>query len=454
LNFNRENTVKMAISFYLQSKKNPAPIYIRIREGVSIDAKAKTNLSINPERFEKGNVKKVRVPSGATAVIKDEIQKENKSLINLDNDLSKLSQKVSTLLNDRKDFEQINSDWLKDIINPKTEKIAPSKLVDYFEHYIDCKGNDIAHSTVKKIRVFKNRVLNYEITAKPVYIENIDLMFITRFEDWMRESDYAKNTIIKTTKTIKEICNHAKTRGIKLNPEVERIGLGKEYVYKRAEHITLNEVEITKIETVVLTNEQLDIARDWLVISLHTAQRVSDFLRFKVEDIIDIDGDKFIDFRQQKTDTPVYIILREPVLNIIKKRGGKFPPIFSDKAGSNSTIYNKLIKLVCKKAKINDLVTVSIKNKETNRHELKEVKKYLAVSTHIGRRSFATRYYTHIDTTLLMSQTGHKSAKQFMEYVSKADKTNATSLAKGFAKFDELNKKPAPMQVILNTKTK
>lgn len=440
----------MAISFYLQSKKNPAPIYVRIREGVSIDAKAKTNYSINPDMFAAGEVKKVKDPKGATAAIKAEVKKENEGLIKLQNQLNTFKTKLSTLLNERKDFEQINSDWLKDMINPKTEKIAPSKLVDYFEHYIDCKGSDIAHSTVKKIRVFKNRVLKYEETTKPVYIENINLMFITQFEDWMRETNYAKNTIIKTTKTIKEICNHAKTRGIKLNPEVERVGLGKEYVYKRAEHITLNNDEITKVETVILTDDQLDIARDWLVISLHTAQRVSDFLRFKVEDIIDIDGNKFIDFRQQKTDTPVYIILREPVLNIIKKRGGKFPPIFSDKAGSNSTIYNKLIKLVCKEAKINELVTVSVKNKDTNRHELKEVKKYLAVSTHIGRRSFATRYYTHIDTTLLMSQTGHKSTKQFMEYVSKADMTNATSLAKGFAKFDELNKKPAPMRLIKN----
>jgi integrase len=444
----------MAITFYLQSKKNPASIYVRVREGVSIDAKAKTNYSINPDRFDKGSTKKLRVPSGATAEAKAEIQKENSALISLDKDLSNLSSTITTLLNERKDFEQINSDWLKCIINPKTEKIAPSKLVDYFEHYIDCKGSDIAHSTVKKIRVFKNRIIKFEQQAKPVYIENIDLMFITRFEDWMREDGYSKNTIIKTTKTIKEICNHAKTRGIKINPEVERIGLGKDYVYKRAEHITLNDDEVTKVETVILEDEQLDIARDWLVISLHTAQRVSDFLRFKVEDIIDIDGSKFIDFRQQKTDTPVYIILREPVLNIIKKRGGKFPPIFSDKAGSNSTIYNKLIKLVCKEAKINDLVTVSFKNPKTNRHELKEVKKYLAVSTHIGRRSFATRYYTHIDTTLLMSQTGHKSTKQFMEYVSKADMTNATSLAKGFAKFDELNKKPAPMKVIKKTGTK
>jgi integrase len=444
----------MAISFFLQSKKNPAPIYVRIREGVSIDAKAKTNYSINPERFDGGSVKQLKDPRGATAAVKAENQKENASLITLQNQLDALKNKISTLLNEKKDFEQINSDWLKDIINPKTEKIAPSKLVDYFEHYIDCKGKDIAHSTVKKIRVFKNRVMKYEETAKPVYLENIDLMFITRFEDWMRESNYAKNTIIKTVKTIKEICNHSKTRGIKLNPQVEQIGLGLDYKYKRAEHITLNDDEITKIENVVLDDEQLDIARDWLVISLHTAQRVSDFLKFKVEDIVDIDGSKFIDFKQQKTNTPMYVLLREPVLKIIKKRGGKFPPVFSDKAGSNSAIYNKLIKLVCKAAKINELVTVSIKNPKTNRHEMKEVKKYLAVSTHIGRRSFATRYYTQIDTTLLMSQTGHKSVKQFMEYVSGADKTNAIGLAKGFAKFDEQNKKPAPMKVLRNTGTK
>lgn len=440
----------MAITFYLQSKKNPAPIYVRIREGVSVDAKAKTNLSINPERFEKGKIKKVKVSSGASADIKVEIQKENTALISLQSQIDILNTKITSLLNHKKDFEVINSDWLKEVINPKTEKIAPSKLVDYFEYYITCKGKDIAHSTVKKIRVFKNRVVNYEKTAKPVYLENIDLLFITRFEDWMRESNYAKNTRIKTVKTIKEICNHAKTRGIKLNPEVDQIGLGVDYKYTRAEHITLSEEEIEKIENVELSDERLDLARDWLVISLYTAQRVSDFLRFKVENIVDIEGTKFLEWEQQKTGEPVYIILREPVLKIIEKRGGKFPSVFSDKAGSNSTIYNKLIKLVCKEAKINELVTVSIKNKKTNRHEMKEVKKYLAVSTHIGRRSFATNYYTHIDTTLLMSQTGHKSTKQFMDYVGKPNKSNAIGLAKGFKQFDEQNKKPAPMKIIKN----
>lgn len=36
------------INFYIQSKKNPAGIYVRLREGRKIDAKAKTNFLINP----------------------------------------------------------------------------------------------------------------------------------------------------------------------------------------------------------------------------------------------------------------------------------------------------------------------------------------------------------------------------------------------------------------------
>jgi hypothetical protein len=65
---------------------------------------SKTNYSINPERFSKGSIKKFKVPGGATAEAKAEVQKENASLINLEKDLSKLSSELTTLLNERKDL--------------------------------------------------------------------------------------------------------------------------------------------------------------------------------------------------------------------------------------------------------------------------------------------------------------------------------------------------------------
>ncbi len=50
------------IHFYLQSKKNPAGIYVRLREGRSIDAKAKTKYAVNPEDWStsKGQLKSMK----------------------------------------------------------------------------------------------------------------------------------------------------------------------------------------------------------------------------------------------------------------------------------------------------------------------------------------------------------------------------------------------------------
>ena len=39
----------MSINYFIQSKKNPAPIYVRIRENNGIDAKARTKYTINPK---------------------------------------------------------------------------------------------------------------------------------------------------------------------------------------------------------------------------------------------------------------------------------------------------------------------------------------------------------------------------------------------------------------------
>src|SRR5699024_8880604 len=122
------------------------------------------------------------------------------------------------------------------------------------------------------------------------------------------------------------------------------------------------------------------------------AQRVSDFLRFSKDEVTQIEGIDFLDIKQEKTDAPVYIPLSDEVVKILNKRGGEFPPVFSQNAESNKTMYNGLIKEVCRIAGIDNTVTAYMKNKETNRYEETEMPKYKAVSTHIGRRSFATNY--------------------------------------------------------------
>ena len=59
------------------------------------------------------------------------------------------------------------------------------------------------------------------------------------------------------------------------------------------------------------------------------------------------------------------------------------------------------------------------------------------VSSHIGRRSFATNFFGKIPTPLLMAATGHSSEQIFMRYINPVDKDRIISLSNYFNKMYE-----------------
>lgn len=424
----------MTVNFYTQSKKNPAPIYVRVREGKEIDAKANTSLLVNPDEFHKGEVKLYKIPPKANAIKKQSLVNKNNNLNSLQSELNKLKTSLIKVLNNREEYELIDTKWLKGFISPEKEyKTLPNNLTEYFDYYIESKATSLAQSTLKKLKSTKNRIIKFEDARGRVYIQDVNKKFSKKFQLWCDEEGYHHNTKVKTLKDIKTICIHASENGIPVHPELSFMVKGLKY--KKTEHIYLNFDEIRKIIECDIKDERLDIARDWLVISCYTAQRVSDFLRFNKEKIIKIKGIEMLDISQEKTETPVYIPLTKEVKAILEKRNGDFPPLFSNNIESNKAIYNKLIKEVCRIADIREIVETKLKNKETKRYELKRVPKYKAVSTHIGRRSFATNYYGKINTALLISATGHASEEQFLRYVGKTGTQNALALAEAMTKL-------------------
>ena len=74
------------------------------------------------------------------------------------------------------------------------------------------------------------------------------------------------------------------------------------------------------------------------------------------------------------------------------------------------------------------------KKKKIFRKKTGKYQKYELVTSHICRRSFATNYYGEINTSLLISATGHSTEVQFLRYVGKKSTQNAVLLA------NELNK--------------
>ena len=75
------------------------------------------------------------------------------------------------------------------------------------------------------------------------------------------------------------------------------------------------------------------------------------------------------------------------------------------------------IKQICKIAGITKRVT-GYKMHANPRRKLKGVfKKYELITAHDLRRSFATNYYSKVETPILMRITRHKKESTFLEYI-------------------------------------
>jgi hypothetical protein len=444
----------MTINFITKGKTDLSQIYVRIKDKTNeIDTTSKTGLSVFNKNFAKGSIALNKTPKNATAELKSELSKHDVLLTEIENKLTSIKRKLLNAYTNRKEYENINAKWVFNIINPQNEKKnkVPNELALYFDYYLNAKKDDLKQSTLKKLKVIANRVKAFEKdTNTSTYLQEVDNNFKQRFKDWSDTKIYHTNTYIKTIKVISTVCKHAKSKhDIVLHPHLFEITKGKEMEYRKSLNIFLDFIELKKIENTNFKIEKLEIARDWLLISCYTAQRVSDFMRFNINDIVEMDESKFLDISQDKTGTPILVYLNDVVLNILEKYNGKFPPLFSIVSKeSNELIYNRLIKQVCRQSGITNLVTAQLKNRKTNRIEIKELEKYKFVSSHIGRRSYATNYYGKIDTSLLISATGHKSEKQFLIYVDKAPQQNAKALAMAMRKLSESNN--TPFKIIKN----
>ncbi|CAI8715377.1 hypothetical protein EMIT036CA2_10172 [Chryseobacterium sp. IT-36CA2] len=192
--------------------------------------------------------------------------------------------------------------------------------------------------------------------------------------------------------------------------------------------------ELKRIEEKEMPFDYLDNARDWLLIACYTAQRVSDYLRFTSSMIVeDSEGQKYLEFTQQKTNARMKIPLLKKVQDILVKRGGEFPQKISD---VNLNLY---IKQVCEISGINEIVyngKVMVVEREDKSKITRKVfgyyPKYELVTSHIGRKSFASNFYEKIPTAYLLNFTGHTTEKQLLTYINKTDVEKAKSTAKFF----------------------
>jgi integrase len=399
------------INFYLQGNKNPSGIYVRLRDGITIDAKARTKFAINPTGWSK-----------AKRYLKHTKDEELKQL---DNELQELKVIILNAFNRSVGDKTINSDWLKSIIDPIKHSAIPITLVDYFDFYREKQKANLAKSSYNKLAVVKNFLIRLEKQLKSkILISEVNDDFKQRYLELGFKENYSQNYLARNFKFIKTICYDAEMRGIKIDAQLRKLKIKE----NPTNIIYLSKEEIELIQKVELKREALLNARDWLLISCETAQRVSDFLGYKKEDIRYQKNNSgkeipFLEIVQKKTKTAISIPLSSKVISILSKRNGNFPRRISDQK------YNEHIKEIAKEAGLIYLVSGSKQNLSLKRKEIAEFPKWQLVTSHIGRRSYATNNFGKIPTRLIMTMTGHKTEREFLKYIGKSETSMAMQLA-------------------------
>lgn len=345
---------------------------------------------------------------------------------------------------DKADPSTITKDWLKKVVHefynppqPEVKEVIPHNLLGYLDYYLRERRTELSVPAKKKWNVIKNKLKRFEkAEGRTFEIKDLNGNFKNLFIEYCKGDHYSLFTIQKELKFIKMLALHAEKREVPVSKLLGELTLtlnndqSKE-LKENNPIIYLSFDELDKIKAVEGLPDYLDNARDWLIISCHTAQRVSDLLRFDKSMIGDNEGAPIIKIVQEKTGKEVEIPIIPVVAEILEKRGGDFPRPISDQR------YNEYIKEVCKRAKLNQKtkgrisknVNTDPKGKSKMRNVIGLYPKWMLISSHVGRRSFVTNYRDILGISGTMEITGHTSEKVLMRSYagkggSKATKNN------------------------------
>lgn len=404
------------VKYLLQSENSSAAIYCRLSMGRGKVAKRKTGFSINPKEW---STKK------GLPIARDPATKQLKS------DLSKLANEVLEKFNQAQaEGKTLNGQWLQTAIDTHFNRREPEQL-DYLTNYVAkvienipyrITGNGkmgVRPSTLKTYNGIYKKLREFEAyKGKRYLLSEVDDHFRKELIKYFKAEDgLSENTIGRLIKRVKSFLADAQKNGYQVSPQINNF---KGFTVKVSK-ITLSFNELQQIENCTFENETLEAAKDWLIIACFTGQRVSDLLRMNTGMISHYNKYPFITLTQIKTGKTVNIPVHFKVRPILEKRGGHFPKTFAAQTESNHVLFNRYVKKVCRLAGIDEPAEGKVYDKEAERYLPGTYPKWRLVSSHIGRRSFATNFYANpkYPTPLLMNITGHSNEKVFLEYIGK-----------------------------------
>ena len=232
---------------------------------------------------------------------------------------------------------------------------------------------------------------------------------------YLRSVNLAQNTIRTYLQNVAFMFRKMSKRCYEVDFSFEEILLAKE----ETAAIYLSETELNDIWALRNLKKETEIIRDLFLIGCYTGMRYSDYSVLKARNVVKNNITRKTIKTGEVVQLPIHRIVRE----ILEKYNGEFPH-YTDSAQN----FNKVLKTICKQAKINESVLLEFHKGHKVIRQTK--KKYELVGSHTARRSFATNaYLAGIPTANIMMLTGHKTEQSFFKYIRINKSENAKILS-------------------------
>lgn len=404
-------------------------LHVRVSSGTEIDIWSTTKITIQSTNWDAKREKlRQGVNPALTLKINNQLTKLKSHLMDqltmaillghtLDNNW--LRGQISTFLNKPKLFTNTNIsnhctyffDFMRWWMQHKSSKYIPPKT-----------KREISKRSLDHYNSFINMYNGYEKKSGRKQFKDMTKVSADHFRDYMKEElKLAVSTINRNLARLNFFINRARDEGIAVPDSFRTVTLAKE----KDDYIKdtyFNEAELTTLYNHDFSGDcNLDLVRDHLIISCYTGLRVSDFLtghdRIKITE-------EFIEVHTKKTGALVTLPIKQEVKEIMQKYGGKLPPSISD------IKFNKLVKVVAKSVGFTEVIYGRKRDSMTNRKRTGYYPRHELISSHIGRKSFATNYYGKIPTYDLMQLGGWKSEKVMLNYIKTTGCESARTLLK------------------------
>jgi integrase len=322
-------------------------------------------------------------------------------------------------------FREYLDTKLKEKPTPKAAE--PLTFIQFFEQCIKemktgtntktghqlSKAMPIKYTTIKNLledfEKFRGVKLQWKDFDEKLYNEIIDYM--------IKEKKYALNTYGRAVRFIKTILKKGTKAGLIASDKYnDTFNGGTEQI---------DNAYLTDAELDLLYNHDFsdsprnEKVRDIFLIGCYTGLRFSDYTHIRPGHI---NGDK-IKMITQKTKKQVIIPLHPRVKSILEKYNYQLPLAISNQK------FNDYLGDVCREAKINEQYSKSIT--KAGQVEVKTGKKHEFITSHSARRTFSSNAFKNgIPPYLIMAITGHRTERQFMEYIKVTDDERAEMFAK------------------------